>query len=662
METARLHQATSVLNPAPRALGRVRVLEAVAGSARRHQLDEEARAARDAGNRTFVLDVRFEDGGPWAGLRELYGELMPEVRRRPDLQARYATELAYVLPALKKELGARNQTLTDLAPPEEKVRNYPADRAYRVVHGLIDLLTTLRAAPEWNCPWLIVCDSFDEISHIGRRFFQELFRRRAEQMRLTLVLAVAPGQGRAVEGNFPEGIELVVADLAGGEEETMDREAMLSRARELEALVGRDQGLAEVHVAEILRCLRLAAEDRKVFEWKCRALEIYNSLGFYEDALIYGHEVWRLYDQYGLSSPDLRWSLLVKLFMSTIGLQRAEEAQEFVESSGILDEPIPLARRAQLYYLVAMLYVRFLPKKDLVRGEELLEQALMNLEAADMPEEEYHFYRVFNRNGLALVRHLQGRFQEAITLCQEGFERLERHLAADKHKLHRSVLLYNIAQVYAAIGSLQEAIKYYSAAIEMDPNYSEYYNDRGSLYLRLGRLEEAKADYRQAVDLSPPYHEVWTNLGQCHRQSGEWLDAVRAYSTAIDLHPANPVALFGRAQALEALALEDQALPDYDQVIRLRPDRWDARGCRAVLLYQRGELERSLDDLDRAIALAPQQADLYFNRSVALSDLGRTEAAIADLEGFLRVSDNEEECAEARRRLADLRALSGTEG
>ncbi|HET9227473.1 MAG TPA: tetratricopeptide repeat protein [Thermoanaerobaculia bacterium] len=658
METASLGQANPILTTTTREPGTTRILEAPAGTARYRWLQAEACAAREAGIRTFLLDVRFDEGGPWAGLRDLFGELMTEVRRRPDLQRQYAAELAYVLPALKKELGVRNQTLTDLAPPEEKVRNYPADRAYRVVHGLIDLLTSLKAATDGDRPWLIACDSFDRISHIGRRFFRDLARRRGEQMNLLLLLAVAPGRAAEVEELLPDGAVRVSADLASEDgNPTKDREAALARALDLEVLAASDPDLAEVHAAEILRCFRLAGQDRKVFGWTCRAQEIYNSLGFYEDALVYGHEAWRRYQEFGLSLPDLRWSLFVKLFMSTVGLQRAVEAQELVESSGILHEPMPPARRAQLYYLVSMLYIRYLPERDLARGEELLEQALTDLETAEMPPEEYHFYWVFNRNGLALVRHLQGRYEEAIELCEQGFERLKIHLAAEKHKLHRSVLLYNLAQVYAAIGSLDKSIEYYSAALEMDPAYSEYYNDRGSLYLRLGRLEEAKADYWRAIELSPPYHEVWTNLGQCHRQSGAWLDAVRAYSTAIDLQPANPVALFGRAQALEVLSREEEALADYDRVIELRPDRWDARGCRAVLLYQRGELERSLEDLHRAIALAPTQADLYFNRSIALSDLGLTQEAVADLEEFLRLASSEQERAEAERRLAELRAV-----
>ena len=113
-----------------------------------------------------------------------------------------------------------------------------------------------------------------------------------------------------------------------------------------------------------------------------------------------------------------------------------------------------------------------------------------------------------------------GRHEQAVELCRSGITRLNAHLSADKHRLHRSILVYNIAQVYTATGAYAEALEHYQSVMAMDPNYSEYYNDRGNLLLRLGRLEEARSDYLKAMELSPPYFEVLTNLGQCYRRMG----------------------------------------------------------------------------------------------------------------------------------------------
>lgn len=628
---------------------------AASGSARRRWLE---RLGADFAGRSFALDLNFDHGGPWAGLRQLFAELLPEIEAElPELVERHASELAYVLPALKHELGVRNQTLTDLAPAEEKVRNYPADRAFRIVHGLIDLLDAYKTSRDPDRPWLITGDAFDRIGHIGRRFFAELVRRRATRLDLRLVLAVSPA-AELPDLELATGIaRRVSVELPAGDSTGLDPAAALAAARELEERVGQDKDRIEVHVAELLRLYRIAGEEADLFRWRCWALETYNSLGFYEDALEYGYAAWSELDRHGTPSHDLRWSMLVKMFMSNVGLQRGEEAYRLVEESGILDDPeLERSRRAQLYYLISMLYVRYFKPRDLERGEEYLARGLDDLDAerARMKPEDYHFHRVFNRNGLALVRHFQGRYDEAIALCREGFEQLEKHLAGDQHRLHRSVLLYNIGQVYSALQDDERAVEYYSAALAMDPTYSEYYNDRGSLYLRLGRYREAIADYRRAIELSPPYQEVWTNLGQCHRSLGDMQAALAAYSRALDLDADSLLAWIGRGQAHEAQGRLDEALADYDRALEIEPDQWDTLASRAVVLYQLGEIARSLADLDRAIELAPDEPQLHHNRSIALAELGRAEEAARDLRSYLDLAPDADDREEVEQRLSEL--------
>lgn len=76
----------------------------------------------------------------WAGLNTLVEDLVPALRERaPDLLARHAQELCLVVAALESQLDFP-QSLTDVVEGEEKTRNYAADRAYRSLHGLIDLL------------------------------------------------------------------------------------------------------------------------------------------------------------------------------------------------------------------------------------------------------------------------------------------------------------------------------------------------------------------------------------------------------------------------------------------------------------------------------------------------------------------------------------------
>ncbi len=634
-------------------------VEAGPGEKRRDWLAARLREAAAGGARTWLLDGDFGRGGPWAGIHEFFADLLPEIRaRRPDLIARHDYELVHVLPELKREMTVRNPTLTDLSPPEEKVRNYPADRAVRIVHGLIDLLDVWKGEAETS--WVLACDAADQLGAIGRVFFRELLRRRGKRLCLVLIAGVdPPGRGSELRAALGVGSgavdgEVLRLDLPAEPAPAVDRAEAARRLRELEARVDGNRLEIQINLPELIRLSHLAGSPGSIAGWQYWGLDIFNTLGFYDDAVRYGESALEFFRQrQEAGADDLRWAIFIKLFMSYAALQQPERALRLAEAEAIGKTTDP-QRLARLSYLLAMLHARYLPSRDLTKGEAYLDSGLADLERAEMDEDELHFQSVFNRNGLAMIRNFQGRFAEAIELCREGYRELEIHLRQDRHRLHRSVLLFNMAQVYAAVGAHDDALRHFSLAMEMDPNYSEYYNDRGNVCLKMGLHAEACADYRKAIELSPPYHEVYTNLGQGYRRMGRWDEAVDAYSAALDLDPQQALALAGRGQCHDAQGRLAAAAADYSASLALDPAAWDVWASRGVIRYLEGDLAGSLSDLDQALTLSPENADLYQNRAVALADLGRDAEAARDLETYLRLQPEAEDRREVELRLRSL--------
>lgn len=645
-------QRPTLLDRAPAEGGSVLIVRAPAGPARTRLLETLVDDARVRGARAWLLDCDFTDGGPWAGIHDLFLSLVDELKlTRPELIVRHDYELAHAVPALQRTVQVRNPTLTDLAPPEEKVRNYPADRAFRIVHGLIDLLAAHKETSAPEASWVIVCEGFDRISRIGARFFRELMRRRGRILRLTLV--VAADEADAWEGSYVPS-QTIAVDLPAGAKPAPDPAVMARRAVELDAEIAEDRLLMQVHLPEILRCARLGERADLLLKWRFRALEIYNTLGLYEEARVYGEAVREaLRGRQTPAHEAVRWAMFLKLIMCYLGLGDVDAAYAIATDPDLGEIAHP-EWKCQHCYLLAMLYARYLPERDLAKAEEYLERGLQALEGKEIAPERRHFQHAFNRNGLALVRHLQGRYDDAIALCRGCHAYLEEHLNPERHRLHRSVLLYNLAQVYSAVGARDEAIAHYTAAMEMDPSYSEYYNERGGLLLQSGRLAEAWEDYGKAIELSPPYYESFTNLGQCARRLGRPREAVEAYSRALDLEPERLLPLLGRAQAHEDLGQAEEAVADYTAALALEPGLWDAYANRAVLRYQAGQLAESLADLSRAIELAGSQADLYQNRALVLADLDEPEAAAEDLRAYLALRPDADDREEVACRLREL--------
>lgn len=642
---------TGIANP-------VLIVEAAPGRARSQLLDQYAQEKAAAGARIFRLCCDFDAAGLWAGANGLFSELLPQIQeRRPDLIERHIFELAHVLPQLRRSYSVRNPTLTDLASDEEKVRNYAADRAFRIVHGLIDLLDGWKTSNCPDVPWILICDDYDNIGPISGRFFRELMRRRSRSLNLWMIAGARPGTATEISAALRQsGVasDVVAVQVPEDQPATIEASEAELQASKMEASAGTDRIERQIHLPAMIRLWRAAGRLDKVARCKYFGLSFYCNLGFYEDALRYGQGLLQLVTDHVHDSDrlHLRWWTMIKLINGNTGAGNAEAALEIAEGEALkLFPQVCRAWQCQLLYLTAMLYARYRQPRDFAKGEELLDRGLALVQHPEVPESDRHFQSVFNRNGVAMIRTFQGRLDDAMELCRQGIEELNEYLAADQHRLHRSILHYNMAQVFVATGSHERAIQYYAAAMEMDPGYSEYYNERGTILFRMGRLQEAAADYCNAIELSPPYPEVFTNLGQCYRRMGEMEKAVTSYSRALDLLPDQTLGLVGRAKSYEELGLREAAIADYTAALALDPGQWEALGARAVLHYESGNLEAALSDLNRAIELKANVADLYQNRAVVLSDLGRHLEAIGDLETAMECTSSAEEKLELRQRL-----------
>jgi tetratricopeptide (TPR) repeat protein len=649
-----MHWQTREPTPWPHEAGVV-VVEGEPGEAR-DAVVERWLACGEASGPTWRLHCRPQDGaGLWAGMSTLIEDVAGTLRERaPDLLARHAHELSLVLPAMKSELVFA-QSLTDTVQEEEKTRNYAADRAYRSLHGLIDMLSAWHELTDPG-PCSIACDGYDDANGLVQRFFSELVRRRGAQLGLRLLVVADPGHGEDVAATLHPSAITAAVRLALPRDDTTDRspEEMASLAQELQRQLPDDPAAREARLAQLIDAWQRSSTPERALRWQLVAMERYNHAGLYEASLPYAADVEAGLERLWAEDRALYFGAVNILYFCYVPLDRAEAMVAILEQ--ILTRVDDAADTARYCYLLSMLHARFLQPPDQDVAEALLQQALGVLDDAKLPEHERHFLTVFTMNGLAFVRLRQRRAQEALDLCATGIARLNEHLDPDRHRLHRSVLLFNIAQVHAQIGPYEDAIAYFTQAMAMDPNYSEYYNDRGAVHFKMDNPLDAERDYLRAIELSPPYAEVWTNLGQCYRQMERMPEAIAAYTRALDLDPGCTLALVGRADAYADLDRADLALGDYDQALTLEPDQPLVLGSRAIVHYQAGRVAEALADLDAAIAVAPDVAELYQNRAVALQELDRHDDAVRDLTTYLRLQPDAEDRDEVE---SSLLALAG---
>ena len=409
-------------------------------------------------------------------------------------------------------------------------------------------------------------------------------------------------------------------------------------------------------------------------------------MGFYDATVDLGTRGRALVDW--SAQPDLWWTFTTKMTTSLAALGRAEEAEALYDEARAVSDNASVHMQAA--YATAMLYTRHHDeaRRDDGRALGWINQAIAI--ARLLPDvKDRAMQTVFNQNGLALIESHRGDRDAALRLVSDGLARLEADLGPDEHRLHRSVLRYNRAQLYAGLGRLEEALADYTAVIEEDPHYAEYHFDRAALLRRLDRDDEAMAEYETAIRLSPPFPELYYNRGDLRSALGDSGGALADFGYVLEIDPGyvdayiNRVAILietghpaaarrdltGLAVApvdphllclLARLELEeghrDEAGAAADAAVRAGAGVAEAWATRAAIAFELGDPELAVADFTRAIEIAPDSAVL-FNRAIAHQALGDWASAEADFTAVLEAEPAEDEAwlrrSECRHRLGN---------
>jgi len=100
----------------------------------------------------------------------------------------------------------------------------------------------------------------------------------------------------------------------------------------------------------------------------------------------------------------------------------------------------------------------------------------------------------------------QGLYNEAIKVYQEGRKLEPKNVS----------LLFELSEAYANVNELETAIALIDTAISINPNYPEFYNNRGLLYYKIKKDKEAIKNYKQGIKLDSTQWSFYANLAMVY--------------------------------------------------------------------------------------------------------------------------------------------------
>ena len=171
-------------------------------------------------------------------------------------------------------------------------------------------------------------------------------------------------------------------------------------------------------------------------------------------------------------------------------------------------------------------------------------------------------------------------------------------------------------------------------AATLDPANPKIHNLLGLAYWRKLEYSLAESSFRKAVEVDPKFSEGWNNLGALLIAQRRFEAAIPALETAAaDVFYQTPErALTNLGWALYNVGRTAEAEKRYRDALEMDGSFPLARKHLAVLLQARGDHEQALEQFDRALVAMSNDAEIQLKRGISLLKLGRRDAARAAFE------------------------------
>ena len=609
--------------------------------------------------------------------------------------ARHDIEVLTVAPELRAVVPNERETLTSAATPEERTRYYPPSRTRRIAHGIVELMgevfasrgphslviEQVGAADPTDLEWLaialrridshdlciVVCTPGDiEDEALAVALTRHAARVSADQDRFALAHEAAtfgqPDDADEMARQFIAS-ECTSDDQrlsAGYQLLPAERRAAMHDAR-ADELATRDEMTLRVGAIPFHR--EHGANPRNDGAAALlTALEYCMLQGFYPAVIDLARRSYAVLDW--ATRPEDCWLVTAKITLALAALGRPDDALARYDDACAQSALPKVHLRAA--YGRAMLYTRYYQgeRRDQAKAKAWINCAIALSSLSPDPAQRA-FNLSFNENALALIEMHLGNPEKALKLITANLQHLDEDLTEDGQVLHRSVMLYNRAQLLDRYGDPAEALVEYTKLINADPHQSEYYLQRAAVRRRLEDVTGARDDYAEAIRLSPPYPEPHQQRAELALAIGDIRGALDDLGYVLELAPEAIDARVIRAGLLLEVGAVDDAADDVAKGLEIDPEHAELHliramlarqggdavvaheaftaalagdptltagwSNRAVLWYEQGEFQRAIDDLTRALEL-DDDPDIRENRAIAYTAAGQLAEAAADRE------------------------------
>ncbi|CAL1291974.1 unnamed protein product [Larinioides sclopetarius] len=110
---------------------------------------------------------------------------------------------------------------------------------------------------------------------------------------------------------------------------------------------------------------------------------------------------------------------------------------------------------------------------------------------------------------------------------------------ATKEPMNKAEIMKNLGNNLMRSNQYSEAVRYYTAAIEIDGSNAVYYCNRAAAYSKLNDFQSAIKDCQKAVEIDPKYAKAYGRMGLAYTSLEQNDLAIKAFKQALEIEPNN---------------------------------------------------------------------------------------------------------------------------
>ena len=209
---------------------------------------------------------------------------------------------------------------------------------------------------------------------------------------------------------------------------------------------------------------------------------------------------------------------------------------------------------------------------------------------------------------------------------------------------------HNMGVLAVGVGKVQEALPFFKTALEVNSNIPQFWLSHIDALIKLDRTDEAKAVFDQAKSqgvqgdgfdqiekrlgssaskkssTQEPSQEQLQSLINLYTQ-GQYQETLTQAAQVLKEFP-NSINLYNIiGSANQSLGNLEKAVEDFKKAVSINPDFSEAYNNMGTTLKNQDKLEEAITAYEKAISLRPNYAQAFYNLGIILLDLNKLKEA-----------------------------------